>query len=183
MDVKDRAAENTASRANCSGLSGNRGQFLTFLLGPELFAVEIDAVKEIIEVTAMTHVPKAPVFIRGVINLRGGVVPVIDLGAKLSGAASELSKRSCVVLVGISSELGGYRTLGLLVDEVREIVEVQASDIKPPPDLGEVADTGFIRAMAQVGDNFIVLLDTDQVLTGHEVSQASKVAQTEQDVN
>ncbi|WP_432698338.1 chemotaxis protein CheW [Marinobacterium sp. YM272] len=168
--------KNTAS-SSPSGQAEN-GQFLTFMSGQELFAVEIICVKEIIEVTQMTHVPKAPVFIRGVINLRGGVVPVIDLGAKLSGQPSELSKRSCVVLVSVFSDQG-QQILGLMVDEVREIVGVQPDDIKPPPELGDAADTGFIRAMAQVGESFIVLLNPDQVLTEHEVSQAGKLAENE----
>lgn len=177
MAETKRATDNTAAQASPHGQLES-GQFLTFLSGQELFAVEITGVKEIIEVTEMTHVPKAPVFIRGVINLRGGVVPVIDLGAKLNGAASDLSKRTCVVLVSVDSG-HGQQTLGLMVDEVREIVEVKPNDIKPPPELGEAADTGFIRAMAQVGEHFIVLLDPDQVLTDHEVSQAGQVAENQ----
>lgn len=153
------------------------GQFLTFLSGKELFAVDILVVNEIIEVVDMTHVPKAPVLIRGVINLRGGVVPVIDLGAKLTGNISDLTPRSCVVLVTVYSG-PGQQTLGLLVDEVREIVDVQASNIKPPPSLGDAVDTGFIKAMAQVNEHLIVLLDTDQVLSRHEVTQAGDIAQS-----
>lgn len=151
------------------------GQYLTFVSGGELFAVDIMAVSEIIEVAAITRVPKAPVFIRGVINLRGGVVPVIDLVAKLNNGQSEFSRRSCVVLVNIVQD-GQEQILGLLVDEVREIVDVEPEAIKPPPELGDDADTGFIQAMAQLSDQFIILLDVSQVLSHHEISQASDIA-------
>ncbi|SMR77733.1 chemotaxis protein CheW [Marinobacterium sediminicola] len=152
------------------------GQFLTFMSGNELYAVDIMRVSEIIEISALTRVPKAPEFIRGVINLRGGVVPVIDLTAKLGAGLSDLTKRSCVVLVTIEQP-AGEQTLGLLVDEVREIIDIAPSDIKPPPALGDQADTGFIQGMAQVEDLFIILLEVSEVLTHHEIQQAGAISE------
>lgn len=152
------------------------GQFLTFMSGDELFAVDIMRVNEIIEIDALTKVPKTPVFIRGVINLRGGVVPVIDLTAKLGNSLSDLTKRSCVVLVSVDRP-EGRQTIGLLVDEVREIIDISATDIKPPPSFGEQADTGFIQAMAQVDQLFIILLDVSEVLTHHEIEQAGFIVE------
>lgn len=156
--------------------SVDSGQFLTFMAGTELFAVDIMQVSEIIEIDALTRVPRTPDFIRGVINLRGGVVPVIDLTAKLGNGLSDLTRRSCVVLVNVEHD-DGEQILGLLVDEVREILEIGADDIKPPPDLGEQADTGFIQAMAQVAESFIILLNVSAVLTRHEIRQAGAVAE------
>lgn len=152
------------------------GQFLTFLSGNELFAVDILRVNEIIEIDALTRVPKAPEFIRGVINLRGGVVPVVDLTAKLGSGLSDLTRRSCVVLVAVPHG-EQKQTIGLLVDEVREIIDIDAADLRPPPDLGDHAETGFIQAMAQVGQMFIILLEVSEILTHHEINQASVVAE------
>ncbi len=151
------------------------GQYLTFISGDELFAVAIPVVSEIIEMDDITRVPRAPSFIRGVINLRGGVVPVIDLVAKLSDGRSEISKRSCVVLVCVQHE-EREQMLGLLVDEVREIVDIGPEAIKPPPQLGDKADTGFIEAMAQVNEHFIILLEVANVLEQHEIRQVGEIA-------
>lgn len=155
---------------------GYNGQFLTFVSGKELFAIDILRVNEIIEIDALTRVPKTPEFIRGVINLRGGVVPVIDLTAKLGSGLSSLTPRSCVVLVGVPHG-DQEQTLGLLVDEVREIIDIDSADLRPPPDLGGHAETGFIQAMAQVGQMFIILLEVSEILTHHEIKQASVVAE------
>lgn len=160
--------------------SPSGGQFLTFLSGRELFAVDIMRVSEIIEIDALTRVPKAPPFIRGVINLRGGVVPVVDLTAKLGNGLSDLTRRSCVVLVNVGYE-GAEQTLGLLVDEVREIVDIEATDIKPPPALGDQVDTGFIQAMAQVDQLLIILLEVSEVLTHSEVRQAGAIVEQHAD--
>lgn len=151
------------------------GQYLTFMSGGELYAVDIMRVSEIIEISALTRVPKAPAFIRGVINLRGGVVPVIDLTAKLGNGLSDITKRSCVVLVSVE-QVEGVRTIGLLVDEVREIIDIGPAEIKPPPALGDETDTGFIQGMAQVGSLFIILLEVSEVLTHHEIEQAGEIS-------
>lgn len=152
------------------------GQYLTFMAGNELFAIDILRVNEIIEVDTMTRVPRAPEFIRGVINLRGGVIPVVDLAARLGAGITELTRRSCIILVGVP-HAGREQIVGLLVDEVREIIDIGPADLRPPPDLGGYADTGFIQAMAQVGQMFIILLHVAEILTHHEINQASAVAE------
>lgn len=155
-------------------------QYLTFLSGEDLFGVNIDAVNEIIEISQLTHVPKAPNFIRGVIDLRGGVVPVVDLQVTLNEQVSSLSKRSCIVLVMIHAEEVGEQTLGLLVDEVREIVDVPLEELKPAPSLGDKADVSFIQSMAQVGDQLIILLDVDQILHPHQTDATLSIAKQPQ---
>ncbi|MDD1620415.1 MAG: chemotaxis protein CheW [Methylococcaceae bacterium] len=152
------------------------GQYLTFLVGDESFAVSILDVKEIIEITNVTHVPLTPDFIYGVINLRGNVVPVIDLSARLKNRRAEISKRSCIVLVAVETAEGS-QLIGMLVDEVREILEIPTANIQPPPDFGADIRTDFIQAMARVDDVFIILLAMNRVLSLEELSQLNQIAQ------
>jgi len=144
-------------------------QYLTFLAGEERFAIGILDVKELIEVSSMTRVPMTPDFIRGVINLRGSVVPVVDLASRLGRSTSELTKRSCIVLVEIVLEEEG-QTIGMLVDEVNEILEISQTHIQPPPNFGTDIRTEFIKAMGRVEDEFIILLDINHVLSIEELS-------------
>ncbi|QPK63912.1 purine-binding chemotaxis protein CheW [Methylomonas sp. LL1] len=151
------------------------GQYLTFLVGSESFAISILDVKEIIEIANVTPVPLTPDYIHGVINLRGNVVPVIDLSARLKHRCAEVSKRSCIVLVEVDA-LEGAQLIGMLVDEVREILEIPPANIQPAPDFGSDIRTDFIRAMARVGDVFIILLAIDRVLSLAELSQLHSLA-------
>lgn len=144
-------------------------QYLTFLAGNERFAMGILDVKELIEISSMTRVPMTPAFIRGVINLRGSVVPVIDLASRLGQHTSKLTKRSCIVLVEIPVE-DETQTVGMLVDEVNQILEIDESHIQPPPNFGTDIRTDFIRAMGRVDDEFIILLAIDKVLSMEELS-------------
>lgn len=146
------------------------GQYLTFLVEDESFAVSILDVKEIIEITNITHVPLTPNFIYGVINLRGNVVPVIDLSARLKNKCAQISKRSCIVLVAVETADSSH-LIGMLVDEVREILEIPPNNIQPAPDFGADIRTDFIQAMARVGEVFIILLAMNRVLSIEELSQ------------
>lgn len=150
-------------------------QYLTFLAGQERFAISILDVKEIIEVSSMTNVPMTPDFIRGVINLRGSVVPVVDLSVRLGKQRSELDKRSCIILVEIETD-AERQTLGMLVDEVNEILEIDADSIQPPPNFGTDIRTDFIHAMGRVDDTFIILLNINRVLSLEELSQIGKLS-------
>ncbi len=154
------------------------GQYLTFLIGDESFAVSILDVKEIIEITNVTHVPLTPDFIYGVINLRGNVVPVIDLSARLKNRRAEISKRSCIVLVAVETS-EAFQLIGMLVDEVREILEIPVTNIQPAPDFGADIRTDFIQAMARVDDVFIILLAVNRVLSLEELSQLDALAYSE----
>ena len=150
-------------------------QYLTFQIADEMFAVDILDIKEIIEVSLMTPVPMMPDFIRGVINLRGKVVPVIDLAARMQRGQSPMNKRSCIVLVRIPLSADTSQSVGLLVSAVNEIVEIEADHIQPPPSMGDGVDTAFIKAMGRIDDAFFIMLDTDRILSRDEVSQIEQL--------
>ncbi|NOQ15666.1 MAG: chemotaxis protein CheW [Methyloprofundus sp.] len=151
-------------------------QYLTFQVDQENFAIGILDVKEIIEISNVTRVPMTPDFIRGVINLRGNVVPVIDLSARLGRQVSELTKRSCIVLVEVEAN-DEAQIIGMLVDQVNEILEIPAANIQPAPDFGADIRTEFIQAMGRVGDDFIILLAINRVLSVEELSQLKNAYQ------
>ena len=152
------------------------GQYLTFLVGQESFAISILDVKEIIEISNVTRVPMTPDYIHGVINLRGNVVPVVDLSARLGHGCTQINKRSCIVLVEIEV-VDSSQLIGMLVDEVKEILEIPAENIQPAPDFGTDIRTEFIQAMGRVGDDFIILLAINRVLSVEELSQLEQVSQ------
>jgi len=153
-------------------------QYLTFRAGNENLAISILDVKEIIEINTITDVPMTPEYIRGVINLRGNVVPVIDLSARLGRQSSEITKRSCIVLVQVDYN-DDAQLLGMLVDAVDEILEIPEANIMPPPDFGADIRTDFIQSMGRVGDEFIILLNINRVLSIKELSQLKQVADYE----
>jgi purine-binding chemotaxis protein CheW len=152
-------------------------QYLTFLVGKEKLAIGILDVNEIIEISNVTRVPMTPDYIRGVINLRGNVVPVIDLSARLGHQVSELSKRSCIVLVEVEAT-DESQIIGMLVDQVNEILEIPAENIQPAPDFGSDIRTEFIQAMGRVDDDFIILLAINRVLSVAELAQLRQVSDT-----
>ena len=150
-------------------------QYLTFLLGGEMFAVGILNVKEIIEYGHLTEIPMMPAFIRGVINLRGAVVPVIDLAARFGKTQSLIGKRSCIVIVEVrENEL--RHDIGLLVDAVSEVIEIPASDIEPPPSFGARIRADFIHGMGKVAGKFVILLNIVKVLSVDEIAMLAQVA-------
>lgn len=152
------------------------GQYLTFEVAQEGYAIDILEVREIIEMGRMTRVPMTPEHIRGVINLRGNVVPVVDLSARLGKTVSKLTKRSCIVLVEVT--IGDDKqSLGMLVDEVKEILEIAPTDLQPPPSFGTDIRTDFIQAMGRVADEFMIMLDVNHVLSVDELSQLDEFTQ------
>ncbi len=144
-------------------------QFLTFVVGDEEYGVGITQAKEIIEYDTLTTVPGAPVFIRGVINLRGHVVPVVDLAVKLGRPASTLGRRSCVVVVEVQGEEGGT-VMGILADRVSLVAELPPDAIEPAPAFGTGARIDWLLGLGRMDKRFILLLDTDRVLSAREVS-------------
>jgi len=145
------------------------GHFLTFLIGDEVFATDIRIVREIIQHGPMTAMPLMPAFVRGVINLRGAVVPVIDLQARFGRAPAAVSRKSCIVMVETVRE--GERTeLGLLVDAVSAVVEISAAAIEPPPSFGATVRGDFIRAMGRLGNGFVVILAPDRAFDIDEMA-------------
>ena len=154
--------------------AGSPSQYLTFSLGGEMFAVGILNVKEIIEYGHLTPIPMMPPFIRGVINLRGSVVPVIDLAARFGGRPTEVGKRTCIVIVEVQHE-GSTHILGLLVDGVNAVMEIGADSIEPAPAFGTRVNTEFIAGMARVDGRFVIILDIARVLSIEEMAAIRSV--------
>lgn len=151
-------------------------QYLTFWLGDEMFGMDIRTVSEIIQFVPMTAVPLMPQFVRGVINLRGAVVPVIDLHARFGRAAATVGKKSCIVI--FESVRASERTeLGLLVDSVSEVIKIAPTDIEPPPDFGASVRRDFIRGMGKVGKRFVIILEPDRALDVNEMATMCDSAQ------
>ncbi len=152
------------------------GQYLTFFVGGERLAIGILDVQEIIEVANITRVPMTPPFIRGVLNLRGSVVPVVDLSSRLGRDPCQVDKRSCIVLTEVVHD-DQHQIIGMLVDEVNEILDIGKEALQPAPDFGAAIRTDFIKHMGRVGDEFIILLDVNHVLSVHELGQLEQVRQ------
>ena len=146
-------------------------QFLTFMLGEDQYAVGILHIKEIIEYGSLATVPMMPDCVRGVINLRGAVVPVMDLSARFGRAPSTIGKRSCIVIVETEGEEGeAKQVLGMLVDAVNAVVEIAAADIEPAPSFGTRIRPDFIAGMGKYNGRFIILLDLARVLSNEEIT-------------
>jgi purine-binding chemotaxis protein CheW len=172
------AQETTSGALAVKEKNEEPSQYLTFFVSGERFAIGILDVQEIIEVGAMTRIPMTPDFIRGVINLRGSVVAVVDLSSRLGRTRSGLTKRSCIVLVEVMTK-GDQQTIGMLVDEVNEILEIPQSHIQIPPDFGSDIRTEFIQRMGRVDDEFIILLDINHVLSVEELAQLQQLTKRE----
>ena len=167
--TKDRAAA-------AASPTGSGRQYLTFALGEEVFAMNIANVREIIQYGPMTTVPLMPTFMRGMINLRGSVVPVIDLQARFGRGSAAIGKKSCNVI--FDAQRGGERVeLGLLVDAVSEVITIPTDQIEPPPNFGSSVRRDFINGMGKVGGRFVIILEPDRALDVDEMSQLCDAAQ------
>jgi purine-binding chemotaxis protein CheW len=149
-------------------------QYLTFMLGGELFAIGILCIKEIIEYSSLTEVPMMPAAVRGVINLRGAVVPVMDLLIRFGKKSSPVSKRTCIVIIEVTG-LGERQDIGIVVDSVDSVLDIPASEIEPPPTFGAGIRTDFIRGMGKVNGKFVILLDVNHALAVEEVAALAHV--------
>ena len=144
------------------------GQYLTFTLDSEVFACSITRVREVLEFTTVTKVPRTPESMRGVINLRGSVVPVMDLRRTFGMGDTENSVNTCVIIVEV--EVGGEATvLGAMADSVQEVIDLTPEQIELPPKIGTRLDTRFIQGMGKRGEEFVILLDIDQVFSAGEL--------------
>jgi len=151
-------------------------QYLTFAVTAEVFGVAIVSIKEIIEYRATTEVPMMPEFMRGIINLRGRVVPVIDLAVRFGRPRGEVTRRSCIVIV--EARLGAeQQDLGVLVDAVSAVAEIPDADIEPPPSFGPKLRSDFITGMGKIDEKFVILLDVSKVLSIEELSTLGDIAQ------
>lgn len=156
-------------------LEASPAQYLTFQLGGEMFAVGILNIKEIIEYGSVTEIPMVPPFIRGVINLRGAVVPVIDLASRFGGKRSEVSRRTCIVIIELA-EGEERQDIGVVVDSVSEVLEIPASEIEPPPAFGARIRADFIEGMGKVNGKFVIILDVAKVLSVDEIASLSQLS-------
>ena len=156
-------------------------QYLTFMLGEEVFALDILQVREVLDYTSITRVPRMPAFMRGVINLRGSVVPVVDLRLKFGMSATERTVNTCIIIAEVA--IGGERTLlGALADSVQEVIDLEAGQIEPPPRLGASIQAQFIRGMGKRDAHFVIILDVDKVFSGDEISLVQDAGKATQDV-
>lgn len=151
-----------------SPTSNKAGKYLTFQLGREVFGLAILKVQEIIGIMPVTRVPRTPEFVRGVINLRGKVIPVIDLRRKFELQEREDTDRTCIIVVQLEG-LAGRIIMGLLVDEVSEVLDIGGDKIENTPEFGSQVQTDFIMGMGKVGSKVIMLLDVDKVLSSGEL--------------
>ncbi|HEY2743619.1 MAG TPA: chemotaxis protein CheW [Polyangia bacterium] len=150
-------------------------QYLTFFLGDEEYAVAILRLKQILDYRAPTRVPAVPPCIRGVINLRGLVVPVIDLAAKFGAAARAPGRTTCIVIVELAIE-GAPALMGVIADRVHQVIELGDGDVEPPPPFGTRVRVDFLVGVGKLDDRFVLLLDIDKVLSQHELWAAGELA-------
>ncbi|MCX7208609.1 MAG: chemotaxis protein CheW [Proteobacteria bacterium] len=144
-------------------------QYLTFTLNQELFAIIIHNIKEIIEYAGVTEVPLMPSFMHGVINMRGAVVPVIDLAIRFGKGSSQIGRRSCVVILEVFFD-GEYHDMGILVDLVNEVIEIPTSKIEPAPEFGAKVRSDFIAGIGTINEKFVIILDINHVLSLGEMA-------------
>jgi len=150
-------------------------QYLTFTLADEVFAVDVARVREILEISTITKVPQTPAFMQGVINLRGSVVPVIDMRLKFGMAETERTVNTCIIVVEVMMD-GETSVLGALADSVQEVIEMEPSQIEAAPHIGTHIKTEFLKGMGKQNERFVMILDIDKVF-----SLAELVAVQEQD--
>ena len=144
-------------------------QYLTFKLGEEMFAIDVSQVREILDVTTITKVPRAPEFMRGVINVRGSVVPVVDLRMKFDMPATERTKDTRIVVMEIALE-GDLTTIGTLADAVHNVMDIEPSSIEPAPKVGAKWNTEFIKGIGKHNDEFIIILNVDRIFSAEELA-------------
>jgi purine-binding chemotaxis protein CheW len=165
---KTAAPEITAAKAN-------PGRYLTFSLAAEQYGIEILKVQEIIGMLNVTRVPRTPHYIRGVINLRGKVIPVVDLRRKLEFEGKADTERTCIIVVQVNNGVSDV-TMGLIVDSVSEVLNVSAEQIEATPEFGTNISTQFILGLAKIGKNVVILLDADCILSVGELREAAVTA-------
>ena len=157
------------------------GQYLTFQLEEEVFALDISRVREVLDFTKITKVPQTPDFMLGVINLRGSVMPVVDMRLKFGLSKAETTVNTCIIIVEV--ELDGEITmLGALVDSVHEVMELDADQIEPPPRIGTRLNTKFIKGMGKQDDRFLIIIEIDKVFSVDELAIAQEMGGEQMDL-
>jgi purine-binding chemotaxis protein CheW len=152
-------------------------QYLTFRLGEESYALGLMSVKEIIEYGGVTQVPMMPGFVRGVINLRGRVVPVIDLANRLRSESAAVTRRTCIVIVEVTND-GEAQDMGIIVDAVSQVVDIPPQSVEPGPSFGAKVRADFIAGMGKLDEGFVIMLDIDRVLAGEDMTAVNDMKVT-----
>ena len=158
--------------------TGESRQYVTFCLGAELFGVEVFRAREILSLVQVTKVPQTPDYLLGVINLRGQVVPVVDLRVKLGLEALEMTRESCIIVMEVDID-GEALTVGGLVDAVFEVLELRDDQIEPPPRMGMKLKIEFISGMGKVEEQFVILLNIDRVFSNEELATVQEAGSLE----
>jgi purine-binding chemotaxis protein CheW len=167
----------TAAAATTTTTTQDRGgKYLTFALGREEYGLEILKVREIIGYMDITAVPRTPGYVRGVINLRGQVISVIDLRAKFAMEAREKTEETCIIVVEIRGEGGRKLSTGIIVDKVKEVLNIPGDKIEDPPTFGAAVTTDFILGMGKMGGSVKILLDIDKVLSAEDFAALTGAA-------
>jgi len=151
------------------------GQLFTFILSNEIYGIEISKVREVMDYKKITTVPKTPDFMKGVINLRGGVVPVIDLRLKFGMEETEKTVDTCIIIVDISVD-GEQTFIGALADSVKEVITLEPEHIEPAPKIGTRLDTDFIKGMGKLNEEFVIVLDIEKIFTTNELIAVKDMA-------
>jgi purine-binding chemotaxis protein CheW len=176
MEATIAQATNTSTPTNTGPSAGARGgKYLTFGLASEEYGLEILKVQEIIGIMNVTRIPKAPEFVRGVINLRGKVIPVVDLRLKFGIEGKEDTERTCIIVTQVARN-SHQVTMGIIVDDVSEVMDIDGALIEPAPEFGGSVDTHFILGMGKVDKKVVMLLDVDKVLSGGEIAQVGQIS-------
>ena len=151
----------------------NPKQLLTFLLADQQYAVEINIVNEVLEYKPVTKVPKTPPFLKGLLNLRGNVIPVVDLRLEFNMPTEQEERLCSIIILDIATEANGTLRIGALVDEVQAVLEVEADTLSPPPDIGFLVSTDLIKAVVKQEHHHLVILDMEKVLSLEQINKLS----------
>lgn len=172
VTVLDSPTDVTDAHSASEAVTQLGGKYLTFLLADEEYGLEILKVREIIGIMNITKVPQTPDFVQGVINLRGKVIPVVDLRAKFGLDRADYNDQTCIIVVDVGT------LMGIIVDTVQEVHDIPCQNIEPAPTLGANVDTSFILGMGKVKDEVKILLDIDKVLTSEELVELRETTQS-----
>lgn len=169
ISTKERTSKVPTMLDQQMGFATDGNQYLTFTLGEEQFGVEVLRVQEIKVYTGVTRIPNTPEYVKGVLNLRGTIVPIVDLRMKFGMEPQEYNKKTVIIVVEVEG-----RVMGIIVDTVSDVMNVAEDDIHPAPDFGGAVDTGFIKGIGSSGDNLVAFLDIDRVLSVGETNEGNE---------
>jgi purine-binding chemotaxis protein CheW len=162
-------------------MTSSQGQFLTFTLGKEIFALDIVKVREVLELTTVSEIPKTPEYMKGVINLRGHAVPVVDMRLKLGMSQIEHTVDTCIIILEVA--FGGEAiVMGALVDSVREVFEMSENDIEPAPKMGAAIEASYIKGMGRQEEKFIIIVDVDRIFSEEDLMAVKELEAEETEI-